>query len=52
MAVIFAAEEIIKSQQRGIAANKKLLGKGYDSHIMQLIRAQRDRMLNAIEGLE
>lgn len=48
----FEAENIINGQQRGIATNKKLLGKGYDSHIMQLIRAQRDRMLNAIEGLE
>ena len=48
----FAAENTIKSQQRSIASNKKLLGKGYDSNIMQLIRAQRERMLKAIEGLE
>lgn len=48
----FAAEDAINGQQRGIATNKKLLGKGYDGHIMQLIRAQRDRMLQAVEGLE
>ncbi len=48
----FAAENIINGQQRGIATNKKLLGKGYDANIMKLIRAQRDRMLQAIEGLE
>lgn len=48
----FAAENVIGSQQRGMASNKKLLGKGYDQQIMQLIKAQRDRMLEAIEGLE
>jgi len=48
----FAAENIIGSQQRGMASNKKLLGKGYDQQIMRLIKAQRDRMLEAIEGLE
>ena len=48
----FAAEKIINSQQRGTATNKKLLGKGYDSSIMKLIAAQRQRMLDAIEGLE
>ena len=48
----FAAENIINGQQRGMATNKKLLGKGYDSNIMQLIRSQRERMLKAIEGLE
>ncbi len=48
----FAAENIINGQQRGIATNKKLLGKGYDSNIMQLISAQRDRMLKSVEGLE
>ena len=29
-----------------------LLGKGYDRQIMRLIGAQRERMLEAIEGLE
>ena len=48
----FAAENVIGSQQRGMASNKKLLGKGYDQQIMKLIKAQRDRMLEAIEGLE
>ncbi len=48
----FAAENVINGQQRGMATNKKLLGKGYDSNIMKLIKAQRDRMLEAIEGLE
>ena len=48
----FAAENIINGQQRGIATNKKLLGKGYDANIMKLIAAQRDRMLQAIDGLE
>ena len=48
----FAADNIINGQQRGIATNKKLLGKGYDANIMKLIRAQRDRMLKAIDGLE
>ena len=48
----FAAENVIKSQQGGMASNKKLLGKGYDRQIMRLIKAQRDRMLEAIEGLE
>lgn len=48
----FAADGIIGSQQRGIASNKKLLGKGYDANIMKLIAAQRERMLKAIEGLE
>ncbi len=48
----FAAESVINSQQRGVAANKKLLNKGYDQQIMQLIKTQRDRMLEAIEGLE
>ena len=48
----FAAENVINGQQRGMATNKKLLGKGYDNNIMQLIKAQRDRMLEAIEGLE
>ena len=50
--VIFAAEGILNSQQRGMTSNKKLLGKGYDQQIMKLIKAQRDRMLEAIEGLE
>lgn len=48
----FAADNIIKSQQRGITTNKKLLGKGYDSNIMKLIATQRQRILDAIEGLE
>lgn len=48
----FAAESLINSQQRGIASNKKLLGKGYDTQIMKLISSQRERILKIIEGLE
>ena len=48
----FEAENIITGQQRGIAANKKLLGKGYDPNIMKLIRTQRSGILKAIDGLE
>lgn len=48
----FAAETIINGQQRRIAANKKLLGKGYDGNIMKLIRKQREMILKAVEELE
>lgn len=48
----FRADDILQTQGRAMATNKKLLGNGQDASVMKLIDNNRKQMLRAIDGLE
>lgn len=47
----FDAKTLLDSGTRKMAADKKLLGQGYDSAIVKLLRYDREQMLEAVDGL-
>ena len=48
----FLADDILQTQGRAMATNKKLMGSGHDAAVMKLIDSNRRQMIKAIDGLD